>query len=324
MNEIESRSARQGCRRGWPRAGLFFCLLLFLVQGCLFDPEHGAAIQLSVTAVDAAGKTPLKFQGYSFTPADEHGDRAAVVQRRGRDRRHRDRERRRGAGHDATDLRLDDQRQRAPRPEPRDAGSPNSSRMQIAAGTSHSCAIADGALYCWGSNEQGQLGMLALPFARTPRIVGDARDWDAVSLGFDHSCGLRAGDAFCWGGNAEGQLGQGDQTPRAQPTRVGSRSDWAAIAAGTNFSCGIAGGELWCWGSNAVRQLATGDSSSRSSPTRIGAAADWSALALAPSHLCGPTRASAVLLGLRVRRPAGSSRVGADGSDRRRAAAGGR
>jgi alpha-tubulin suppressor-like RCC1 family protein len=84
----------------------------------------------------------------------------------------------------------------------------------ISAGDSHSCAIADGKAYCWGSNGNGQLGDNNAPTAaRVPVAVKSdsgplaGKTVTAISAGYNHTCAVADGKAYCWGWNYYGQLG---------------------------------------------------------------------------------------------------------------------
>jgi alpha-tubulin suppressor-like RCC1 family protein len=83
----------------------------------------------------------------------------------------------------------------------------------LAAGAYHTCALAGGAAYCWGSNEQGECGSpsSAPLFSPTPVPGVKAR---AVALGSgagaQHTCVvLDDGSLSCWGSDSDGQLGSG-------------------------------------------------------------------------------------------------------------------
>lgn len=98
----------------------------------------------------------------------------------------------------------------------------------------HSCGVtADGALFCWGSNSEGQLGVsgelqtcgagaqarscspVALP------VEGGLR-FGAVDLGRQYTCGVsRQKRAYCWGENVYAQLGNsGVESRTSSPTPV--------------------------------------------------------------------------------------------------------
>src|SRR5690349_21147033 len=76
----------------------------------------------------------------------------------------------------------------------------------ISVGGSHACGIdTSGALYCWGSDDHGQLGNSATFNSKTtPNRVGSSSGWTVVSAGGSHTCGIRSGRLYCWGSDATG------------------------------------------------------------------------------------------------------------------------
>ncbi len=123
----------------------------------------------------------------------------------------------------------------------------------VAAAGSHTCALEDGVLSCWGSNESGQLGIEGSDLETEPTPVGT--DWLQVTTGFRTSCGIRgAGTLWCWGR----QIGQplGRDTLVSVPTQVGTASDWASVALGEfGHACALkTDATLWCWGFNSHGQ----------------------------------------------------------------------
>jgi len=95
----------------------------------------------------------------------------------------------------------------------------------VEAGYKHTCVVLDsGAVRCWGSNENGQLGnpspqhdLHPPPWCRTDVV------WGAISItvGYHHSCALlAAGGARCWGDNEWGQLGNGTNKSSGVPVDV--------------------------------------------------------------------------------------------------------
>ena len=89
-----------------------------------------------------------------------------------------------------------------------------------AAGGYHTCAIVGGInLYCWGRNDNGQLGLGDTGTKYTPRYVSSG--WDKITAGYAHTCGIKTdGTLWCWGWNGYGQLGVGDTNDRYTPTHV--------------------------------------------------------------------------------------------------------
>jgi len=94
---------------------------------------------------------------------------------------------------------------------------------RVAAGEAHRCAIdRAGALWCWGANGDGQLGVGDTDARDQPERVGEDSDWTQIAAGAHHTCGVRAEGTttWCWGANARGELGQGaagDPSPDPLP-----------------------------------------------------------------------------------------------------------
>lgn len=92
--------------------------------------------------------------------------------------------------------------------------------IQVATNDSdHACARkSSGALYCWGANDVGQLGLGSTTQQNLPTQVGTDTDWDHVSVGESFTCAVKTDDTlWCWGSNDSGQLGIGGAW---QPTAV--------------------------------------------------------------------------------------------------------
>lgn len=85
--------------------------------------------------------------------------------------------------------------------------------LEIEAAPFHACGrVGDGAVLCWGANDQGQLGSGRVRdrrFAR--RVHGILSPVTVIGVGESHSCAIAAlGCMRCWGRKAEGQLGGHD------------------------------------------------------------------------------------------------------------------
>jgi alpha-tubulin suppressor-like RCC1 family protein len=88
----------------------------------------------------------------------------------------------------------------------------------------YSCAVrTDGTAWCWGYNQNGELGQGDRKKRKVPAQVGEDTDWSAVTVGAGHTCATRT-DAtlWCWGANEAGQLGEGGVGDRSVPTEVPS------------------------------------------------------------------------------------------------------
>lgn len=151
----------------------------------------------------------------------------------------------------------------------------------LAVGFNHTCAIReDATLWCWGRNNQGQLGDGTTTTRQDPKQVlpAGAADWKDIAASGDFTCGLRAaGSLFCWGRNDGAQLGLGDMmNPVTTPQQVGAAL-YQSVDVGATHACAVTlGGELYCWGRNASGELGLGNSmGTLLTPTLVGSDTDW-------------------------------------------------
>lgn len=90
----------------------------------------------------------------------------------------------------------------------------------LSAGSGHTCGlVADGTLYCWGSNSRLQLGTRDSVSVKAPRSFLTLK-FLSVSVGVNYTCGIALDSlAYCWGENNANQLGTSGP-PRSTPTLV--------------------------------------------------------------------------------------------------------
>ena len=87
----------------------------------------------------------------------------------------------------------------------------------------HTCGIiSSDVAYCWGLNQNGEIGDGSTTSRATPTAVAGGLTFTAVSAGGFHTCGMATdGIAYCWGANSSGQLGSDTLgSNRTTPTRV--------------------------------------------------------------------------------------------------------
>jgi alpha-tubulin suppressor-like RCC1 family protein len=169
--------------------------------------------------------------------------------------------------------------------------------VQLAAGANHSLGLqADGSLWAWGANDEGQLGDQTLLDRWTPvRVLTPGTSpsrWLQVSAGGAFSIALRTDHTlWAWGANGDGQLGTAQAYFSTEPVEVDTPADaepgtsWTHVVAGCRHVLALrSDGSLWAWGFNASGQLGDGTRQSRSRPQRVrfpaeAAGSTWVSLA---------------------------------------------
>lgn len=94
--------------------------------------------------------------------------------------------------------------------------------VHVAAGEDHTCALlATGDVYCWGLNNDGQLGVGNLEKHAEPILVQLNGKASQVVAGRKHSCAVLLDSKIeCWGSNRHAQLALGDKIDRLSPTEI--------------------------------------------------------------------------------------------------------
>lgn len=182
--------------------------------------------------------------------------------------------------------------------------------VALAAGGRHTCGIdQNGAVWCWGANDFGQLGNgdTTGTASADPVQVSSGLVFSEVVAGDDFTCAtsyLEGSNAvYCWGRNDARQLGTAtDSAMSALPVLVVNADTLPLIpgtlAAGARFACvglnvGNPNSTIDCWGANEHGQLGRGTFTSFDS---VPAPASLSFLAQVPGALvagaefvCGAT-----------------------------------
>lgn len=147
----------------------------------------------------------------------------------------------------------------------------------LVAGARHTCVIrAEGQVWCWGVNFDGQLGTGPRPpdAGVLPARVLGLNDAVELSAGTRFTCALRrSGRVLCWGNNDYGQRGLGFAGPRTSSgpdLEVSGLDDAVSIESGGDFSCARrASGVLVCWGRNQRGQCGRSEPEVMTAPAEV-------------------------------------------------------
>lgn len=174
-------------------------------------------------------------------------------------------------------------------------GGSDYSWSSISAGPSHTAAIrSDGALFTWGLNNSGQLG-INLTFARSSPIQIGTSSWSMVSVGSEYTCAIRSdGTLWSWGNAGDGRLGDNSIVSKSSPVQIGT-SSWKTVSAGLNYTAAInIDNILFLWGRNLTGAIGNNTTVSVSSPVQIGSSS-WLAVTVAGSGHSAALRNDGIL-----------------------------
>jgi len=166
----------------------------------------------------------------------------------------------------------------------------------VAAGGYHTCALrSDGTAWCWGWNDNGQLGDSTTAPSPFPVQVLGVSDALALAAGGRHTCAVQVdGAVWCWGSNYGGQLGNGTTVDSALPVQVAGLSDAIAVSTGglgldsIYITCALrTDGTVWCWGTNPWG-LGNGGTSS-SVPVQVTGVSDAVGISAGGTQACAVT-----------------------------------
>jgi alpha-tubulin suppressor-like RCC1 family protein len=177
--------------------------------------------------------------------------------------------------------------------------------VSISIGTDHGCAaLTTGDVYCWGSNDSGQLGNGSTTNSLAPVAVTLPAPATAVACGGSHSCAVAGGALYCWGENPSGELGNGTTTSSELPGPVaGLDGGVATVQANQGVTCALTvDGGLFCWGANPSGLLGNGNGQvgnangiPSTTPAQVtGLTSGVISFAIGSNHGCAVTSAGAV------------------------------
>ena len=153
---------------------------------------------------------------------------------------------------------------------------------QISTGHYHTCAVAsDDKMYCWGENNNGELGNGSTVDSRVPVAVNmtgvlAGKTIKQMSVGTYNTCVIASDDkVYCWGSNAYGQVGNNSLTDSNVPVAVNTTGVLAGktikqISVGHHRACAIASDDkMYCWGNNMGGALGNGSTADSHIPVSV-------------------------------------------------------
>jgi alpha-tubulin suppressor-like RCC1 family protein len=180
----------------------------------------------------------------------------------------------------------------SPTPTPITASSAALSFRQLIAGEGQTCGVTmSDQAYCWGANNDAQLGDGTREDRRAPVAVRGGLQFRNVTAGGLHSCGVATNDkAYCWGGNYLGGLGDGTEDNHETPTAVVGGLQFRSVTSADFHTCGVTTDDrAYCWGSNFAGQVGDGTTTDRLTPVPVAGGFRFRQLAAGRFHTCGIT-----------------------------------
>lgn len=147
-------------------------------------------------------------------------------------------------------------------------------------GYHHVAAIkANGTLWTWGRNIEGQIGDNTQIDRSSPVQIGAGTDWALVCASGQSTHAIKTnGTLWSWGDDDFGQLGLGNIGLQKSPMQVGTGTDWAFVHGQRYNTAAIkTNGTLWTWGDNTYGQTGnpTGHALPYYEPNQVGSNTNW-------------------------------------------------
>src|SRR5438309_1273885 len=159
----------------------------------------------------------------------------------------------------------------------------------LTTGLRAACGLtADGAAYCWGKNDFGQVGDGTTNPTIIPVAVAGGLRFTSLSAGDFHTCGITTtGAAYCWG---TGALGDTMTTKSPTPLAVLGGYVFVTLSAGGYHTCAItSAGVGYCWGPNDWGKLGDGSTTGTLTPRPVAGGFTFATISGAQYHTCGLT-----------------------------------
>ena len=143
---------------------------------------------------------------------------------------------------------------------------------QISAGIYHSAGIdKNGKAWCWGYNDNGQLGDGTQVSKRTPISVYGTKTFCRIQTAFYHTIAVdSSGNVWSWGEGTYGLLGNNATLSKITPVSVlGAVKTFCEIQGGPYAIAADKNGRLWSWGENSQPTLAINVTGNRYTPVSV-------------------------------------------------------
>lgn len=136
---------------------------------------------------------------------------------------------------------------------------------------------ADGTVWAWGLNTNGQLGDNSTTDKSSPVQVAGGHLFVEISAGSTFSMGRKVdGSVWCWGLGTSGQLGDNTTTSKSSPVQVSGSHIFVEISGGSIHAMARkADGSAWGWGMNNTAgsggqgRLGDNTTTTKSSPVQV-------------------------------------------------------
>ena len=168
---------------------------------------------------------------------------------------------------------------------------------RVVPGTGHTCAQVGYAVYCWGRNDNGELGDSTVTLRTLPAFVPfqppGASFGVHIAVGDSHTCATSSvSELYCWGSDSTGQLGIGSQNDRRIfPALVSGSVSFVGVTAGRAHTCAVAAPNpdstyAYCWGANDRGQVGDSTNTQRTTPVAVAGRIAFSAATAGRDHTC--------------------------------------
>lgn len=163
---------------------------------------------------------------------------------------------------------------------------------QISVGDMHTCGLReDGATFCWGGNNHGELGTGDYASHIVPVPAARGYDLESIVAGGGFTCAVATGGlAYCWGDDSMMELGT-TNVGKTSPVPVeiaGGRAYTSVSGSQMAHACALeAAGTAWCWGYNRFGMVGHGILRDEPEPVMVAGGLSFSALHSSFFRTCG-------------------------------------